>query len=476
MKQPKSHPAAGNRVATRGGSYSLAVTALVLAILAAVNALCGLLPKSLTRQDISAAQLYSVTSATKASVGAVTKDVTVYWIVQAGQEDSVLENLLAKYESLSDRLTVEKKNPDVYPTFAAQYTDGTVENNSLVVVSGEKSRYIGYTELYPAEVDYSTYSYSYSFDGEGLITSAIAYVVSDDLPQLYVLEGHGEAELSAVFSDQLTKENVEVNTFSLLTENAVPDAADCVLIYAPESDISEEERDILADYVSTGGKLLVLAGPTEDGTLTNLYSLLADYGVTAADGIVVEGDSSHYAFGYPHILLPDMADSEITQSLTAENYYAIIPIAQGMTISDSATNVTALLTTSDASFSKAAGYQLSTYEKEDGDTDGPFAVAVSVADSSGGEIVWFGSSLMLEEGYNDYSSGGNLDMVMNALSDLVGEREAIAIRSKSLDYNYLTISESTASLLKTVMIGVIPIAFAAVGIYVVAKRRMKRHG
>lgn len=44
-------------------------------------------------------------------------------------------------------------------------------------------------------MDYSTYSYSYSFDGEGLITSAIAYVVSDDLPQLYVLEGHGEAEL-----------------------------------------------------------------------------------------------------------------------------------------------------------------------------------------------------------------------------------------------------------------------------------------
>lgn len=369
-----------------------------------------------------------------------------------------------------------KKNPDVYPTFAAQYTDETVYNNSLVVECGSKSRYIAYDDIYLQEVDYTTYSYATSFDGEGAITSAIDYVVSDELPQLYVLEGHGEAELSAVFSDQLTKENVEVNTFSLLTENAVPDAADCVLIYAPESDISEEERDILADHVSTGGKLLVLAGPTEDGTLTNLYSLLADYGVTAAEGIVVEGDSSHYAFGYPHILLPDMADSEITQSLTAENYYAIIPIAQGMTISDSASNVTALLTTSDASFSKAAGYQLSTYEKEEGDTDGPFAVAVSVADTSGGEIVWFGSSLMLEEGYNDYSSGGNLDLVMNALSDLVGEREAIAIRSKSLDYNYLTISESTASLLKTVMIGVIPIAFAAAGIYVVAKRRMKRHG
>ena len=466
----------GSKIALQGGSYSLAVTAIVLAILVAVNVLVSVLPTSATRYDISATKLYSITSNTKAVISGLAEDVTIYWIVQADQEDEVISNLLDKYESLSDHITVVKKNPDVYPTFAAQYTDETVYNNSLVVECGSKSRYIAYDNIYLQEVDYTTYSYATSFDGEGAITSAIDYVVSDELPQLYVLEGHGEAELSAVFDEQLGKENMEVNIFSLLTENAVPDAADCVLIYAPESDLSEEEKSILADYVSTGGKLLVLAGPTEDGTLTNLYSLLENYGVTAVDGLVVEGDSSHYAFGYPVVLLPDMADSEITQSLTAENYYAIIPIAQGMTISDSASNVTALLTTSDTSFSKAAGYQLSTYEKEEGDTDGPFAVAVSVADNGGGEIVWFGSSLMLEEGYNDYSSGGNLDLVMNALSELVGEREAIAIRSKSLDYNYLTISESTASLLKTVMIGVIPIAFAAAGIYVVAKRRMKRHG
>lgn len=477
MKKPAFlKESGGNKIALQGGSYSLAVTAIVLAILVAVNVLVSMLPTSATRYDISATKLYSITSNTKAVISGLTEDVTIYWIVQADQEDEVISNLLDKYESLSDHITVVKKNPDVYPTFAAQYTDETVYNNSLVVECGSKSRYIAYDDIYLQEVDYTTYSYATSFDGEGAITSAIDYVVSDELPQLYVLEGHGEAELSSVFSDQLTKENMEVSTFSLLTENAVPEAADCVLIYAPESDISTEEKDILADYVSTGGKLLVLAGPTEDGTLTNLYSLLENYGVTAVDGLVVEGDSSHYAFGYPVILMPDMADSEITQSLTAENYYAIIPIAQGMTVSDSATSVTALLTTSDTSFSKAAGYQLSTYEKEEGDTDGPFAVAVSVADSSGGEIIWFGSSLMLEEGYNEYSSGGNLDLVMNALSELVGEREAIAIRSKSLDYNYLTISESTASLLKTVMIGVIPIAFAAVGIYVVAKRRMKRHG
>lgn len=60
---------------------------------------------------------------------------------------------------------------------------------------------------------------------------------------------------------------------------------------------------------------------------------------------------------------------------------------------------------------------------------------------------------------------------MNALSDLIGEREALAIRSKSLNYNYLTITESTASTLKTLMIGVFPLAYLGVGVCVILRRR-----
>ncbi len=475
MKKP-SFPKKENtgRIALRGGGYSLAVTAIVLAICVAVNVLAGLLPTSATRYDISAAKLYSVTSSTKAVLTGLTDDVTIYWIVQAGQEDSVIENLLGKYESLSDRITVEVKNPDVYPTFAAQYTSETVYNNSLVVECGDRSRYIAYEDIYLQEVDYSTYSASYSFDGEGQISSAIDYVTREELPQVYRLTGHGEADLSEVFSGQLTKDNIEITDFSLLTENGVPEDADCVLIYAPESDISEEEVTLLQSYVTGGGKLLVLAGPTEDGILPNLYSLLENYGVTAMNGVVVESDSQYYTFGYPYILLPDMADSDVTDSLIDEGYNAVMPISLGLTVSDSASGVTALLTTSDTAFSKAAGYAMTTVDKEDGDTDGPFALAVEVTEGSG-EMIWFASSLLVEDAYNSISSGGNLDMVMNALSALIGEQEGLSIRSKSLSYNYLTISESQASTIKTVMIGVIPLAFAAAGVYAVVKRRSKRH-
>ena len=365
-----------NKIAFQGGSYALAISAIVLALLVVVNVLVSILPTSLTRFDISSSQLYSITSNTKSVVNALEEDVTIYWIVQADEEDPIVENLLDKYDSLSGHISVVKKNPDVYPTFTQQYTDETVTNNSLIVECGDKSCYISYSDIYLYETDFYSYGYtSASFDGEGAITSAIDYVVSDELPQLYLLEGHGEAELPQTFQEQLEKDNIE------------------------------------------------------------------------------------------------------TQPLIDENYYPIVPAATGLTVSGSPSGatVTQLLTTSDSAFSKVSGYEMTTYDKEEGDMDGPFAVAVSVERNDGGEMVWFSSSLFLDDGYNAYSSGANVNLTMNALSQLIGEREAMSIRSKSLNYNYLTINESTASLLKVTMIGVFPLIYLAVGIGVVVKRRRMQH-
>lgn len=463
-----------NRTAFRGGTYALSITAVVMAILVVLNVLVSALPSSLTKLDISATKLYSITSNTKVVVNALEEDVTIYWIVQSGEEDDVIENLLSKYESLSDHIKVVKKNPDVYPTFAEQYTNETVQNNSLVVECGDRSRFIGYDDIYIQEADIYSYTYSTSFDGEGAITSAIDYVVTDELPRLYVLEGHGEQELPQNFKEQIEKENIETNTLSLLTVDEVPEDADAILIYESSSDLSEEEIDMLYEYAEDGGKLLVIAGPTEDGILENLYSLLENYDVETCEGIVVEGNRDSYTM-QPYVLLPEMSSHEITDSLIEENYYPNMPISQGMIINDESGAVTPLLTTSSESFSKIAGYDLTTYEKEDGDIDGPFAVALSIDCSNEGQIVWFSSAAFLDDMYNALSSGSNSDLAMNALSSLIGESEAMAIRSKSLNYNYLSITDSTASLLKTLMIGVFPLTYLGVGVFVILKRRREQN-
>lgn len=465
-----------NQLALKGGSYSLIVTAVVLALLIVVNIFASTMPTTLTKYDISSSKLYSITSNTKAVVNNLKQDVTIYWIVQADQEDSIIENLLGKYDGLSSHIDVVKKNPDVFPTFTEQYTDEEVPNNSLIVESGERYRYISNEEIYEYEVDYYSYTYTVSgFDGEGAITSAIDYVVTEDLPKIYVLEGHGEGELPTTFSDAVEKENIEGGTLSLLTVDEVPEDADAIMIYAPQSDISEAETTMLKEYAANGGKLLVIAGPVEGAELNNLNSLLTDYGVTMNEGIVIEGSRENYT-GYPNMLLPNMESHAITDPLIEDRYYPIIPLAQGMTVGSTGNGtVTALMSTSSDAFSKVAGFELDTYEKEDGDIDGPFAIALSIETNGGGQIVWFSASDFLDDMYNAYSSGANVDLVMNAISSLLGEREAISIRSKSLNYNYLTINEETSSTLKLLMIGVFPIAYLGIGICVIVSKRRKQN-
>ena len=134
--------------------------------------------------------------------------------------------------------------------------------------------------------------------------------------------------------------------------------------------------------------------------------------------------------------------------------------------------VTSLLQTSGDSYSKLAGYDLTTYDKEDSDIDGPFSLGVSVEVSdTGGRLVWISSDYVTDDTYNSYSSGANLDLVMNSMSWMIGETEAVSIRTKSMDYSYLTISSNAASLLKLLMIGILPIGYLIFGIEELLRRR-----
>ncbi|MBQ7602113.1 MAG: hypothetical protein IJU49_08150, partial [Lachnospiraceae bacterium] len=82
----------GSKIATKGGVYSLIITVIVLAILIVVNVLFKRIPSNATRYDMSASKLYSVTSNTKAVVNTLKQNITIYWIVQAEKEDTIIEN------------------------------------------------------------------------------------------------------------------------------------------------------------------------------------------------------------------------------------------------------------------------------------------------------------------------------------------------------------------------------------------------
>ena len=86
---------------------------------------------------------------------------------------------------------------------------------------------------------------------------------------------------------------------SLLSLESVPEDADAILISDPQRDLSEDEVEKLRSYLEEGGSLVLLTSPLAEGErLANLYALLEqDYGVSAADGMVMEGDSNHTYYG-----------------------------------------------------------------------------------------------------------------------------------------------------------------------------------
>lgn len=76
---------------------------------------------------------------------------------------------------------------------------------------------IPYSDLYESSVNYQTYSMeTTAFDGEGQVTSAIAYVTTEDLPILYTLTGHEENDLDSSMQSAIEKENIEVQELNLL--------------------------------------------------------------------------------------------------------------------------------------------------------------------------------------------------------------------------------------------------------------------
>ncbi|NCB36397.1 MAG: ABC transporter, partial [Clostridia bacterium] len=388
--------------------------------------------------------------------------------------------LLNRYKALSDNITVNTVDPVVQPKFTSNYTSDTVDANSVIVVSDQRSKVVANDDIY--QYDYSNYyttgSYDVSFAGESVLTSAIDYVTSDNLPVIYQLQGHGETALAGDLKTAVEKDNLTINDLSLLSLDAVPEDCSCLLIYAPTSDLSDDEVQKILTYTDNGGHLLLITDYTSTAR-PNLEKLVNNFGLDAANGIVVEGDMNHCLRGYQHYLLPTVASHAITQPIISGNLYILMPVAQGIVKLDSyrsSLSITDLLTTSDSAFNKINPDTATTLERTDGDTDGPFSLGVAVSETvANGEtrMVWFSTSQFLNEQIDQMVGGSNQDLFLNSLSWMCERENNISIRAKSLSQTSLTVPSGSASVWSALLAVILPLAVIGAGIIVVVKRRKR---
>ncbi len=458
----------------RSGFYATVISAIVIVIVLVVNLIVSEID---LKVDLSVQDLYTLTDNTVDYVKTLDENVTIYYLVKTGNEDTVVGRIAEKYDSLSDRIKLVYKDPTLYPRFAEQYVENEISINSFIVVNDEteRARYVDSSELVIKEFDYSAFQeYTTGIDVEGKLTAAIQYVTADELPVVYTTTGHAELETGELFKSILEKMNVTVNTLATLTAESIPEDCDILMINSPGTDFTEDEMSMIKDYMAAGGNVVLVINYMSEG-MVNLKSLLEYYGLQIIDGIVCEGDTSRYA-RYPNIIVPKIERHDITDGAISSKRYVVSPIASGLVQLDgirSSLSIKPLLVTSETAYSKV-NIEAKTMNKEDGDIDGPFYIGIISSDTynkvTSNLVVYTSSSIFEDTSLNGYGNEHLLKGTINYLSD---DLSAISVRSRSIIPEAIKLTEQQRILWGSLTVIIVPILLLATGIVISIKRRRR---
>lgn len=464
------------------GAYSVGLIIVGIVSTVMVNLIIKEVPIEYTQYDVTSQKLYSLTSDTKNYIKNLEKDVYIYVISSKDGQDEAINKSLELYEDMSSHIHVEYKDPTIYPTFYKEYSQN-MTSKSLIVVCGEKSKVISYSDMYDYTIDYTTYTQSINgYDGEGQLTSAISYVTTDNMPIIYEISGHDEMALDDTFVSAIEKLNMEVKTINLMEYEAIPKDAECITLLAPTSDLSEDDAQKVIDYLNAGGKAIISTSYIEE-KLTNFDKVLSEYGVTNTYAMIIEGNNANY-YQSPFYELPKVASNDFTSSVSStKKIFAPYSMALNYDTENTSYTFTDLLTTSDDAYAKKNASTMTDYQKNIGDMEGPFVIGTyitkKVSDGDmevNSDIAIFSSSYLFTTSGNEMVSGNNLNLFTGLIGNMINVEEnavTFAIPLKEYTLSQITIPSKQVILIGAIVTVILPVVLLVSGLVIWLKRRKK---
>ena len=441
---------------------------IAIALFILMSVLLPLLPEEVDVIDVSDARMYTLSDQTLSILDNLSEDITLYFVAKSDEENMTVRELLDRYASASAQIKVVRIDPEKRPNFVSQYTGEDLTDNFVIVESSKRFVIVKYEEIFL--YDYSDYmttgSYNLSFDGEHRITAAIDYAVTDTLPVVYALSGHGEKQMSDELAKLVTTDNLDAKSLKLVAAGTVPGDARCLMILDPITDVTLQEAESILQYLEAGGRmLLVTSGSSTD--FPNLESLLQSYGVILEKGKVLEGDADHYVSGDSSRLLPIIRSHDVTEATIGHNQRILMPDAQAILRCDSARfdlETTELLVTSESAYVC------------DTDLKGTLTLGMAIEENNRDivtDIIWLTSGDMLDDDVNSLVSNGNFNLFLNSLSWLCGKEDNLSIRSVGYNTEKLILSTGEVYRCSILLVLVIPAVVLAAGGVVYFKRKRK---
>lgn len=458
---------------SKRGSYTLAMTSIVIAIVIVFNMIVNLIPENKRQFDISSTNIYEISSKSKKIINKVDHDVTFYVLAEKSSTDKRIKTFINKYASLSDKIHIKWIDPVLHPSALTKY--GAEENN--IVISCKKTNRtttVSFNDILVSSASYySTSSSASSFDGDGQLTSALNYVTSDKEYKAYYTSGHGESSLSSEVTSLLTKSRVSTSDLLLMTVTSIPDDCDLLIIDGATSDFTKDEVKLLSSYLKKGGKVVTLLAQTNK-SMKNLYGLLKDYGLTVQSGYIADTERSYQ--GNYYYLIPNLSVSGDMASGISSNSVMMIN-SKGMTQSTPARDS---ISTDSFMTTSSNGYAVT--EKKQ--TQGTYVLgatsteSVKVKNSKGKKVTKesrltvYGSNMLIDEQItSSFSSLENLTLFTNSVTASLDNADNVSISPKSLEVSYNTIAHPGP--FSILVVFVIPVGLI-IGGFIVWFRRRRR--
>ncbi len=457
--------------ASKNGSYSVGMIALVICSVIVINMIAGKLPESIQNIDISDQRIYEISDVSKDILKELDQEITFTVYAEKSNTDEMIKIFIEKYTALSSKIKVEWVDPVLHP---GELEEKGISDETILIecADTQKSTTVAFSEILVVD-EYSYYmtgsTAATQFDGEGQFTAAVNYVTSDTAKKIYYTSGHGEIEVSSTVSELLDKNNYEKEELNLLMATEIPKDCELLFLYGAETDLTEDELAMIQNYMANGGNVMILLD-SPDAEMPNMDKLLSEYGMTREKGYIADMQRCYQ--GNYYYIFPEITYEEgLTDNLTSD--MVLLIDAGGITTKDpqrdTITVETFMTTSSDA-------YAVTEEQQKQGTyTLGATAVETLEATEESTDVLEsrltvISAASIIDSGVTDtFTTLDNLNLFMNAVAANFDDVENIAIEAKSLELTYNTMQH--AGLISLSIIFGIPLVILSYGFFTWWKRR-----
>jgi ABC-type uncharacterized transport system involved in gliding motility auxiliary subunit len=420
----------------------LSQSLVVIALLIAVN---SLIVMNSGRWDLTENQLFTLSSQTQQLVKSLPKPLKV-WIFSQ-QSPVKMSELLINYQKLNPQFKYEfaRFGSEIAQKFKVEV------NNEVHLEFGNKKQLLA--TLNPGQ-----------FLTENILNAGIERITSDRQEQIYWLQGHGEPGLEGAAIKALQAKNYPVKPL-VLAQAPIPTDTTLLALIGSQKPLLPAEVQSIDQYLSKGGRLLILVDPKIQ---LGLDDLLKKWGIQLSNYLAIDPTSASQSTGLNAqiAIVTDYGQHPITESFG--NGISLYPLARPLIVQNTAgVKATPILTTSAESWATIPTTTPQLKFQKGQNLPGPLILGVA-AQKDSSRLVVIGSSLFIRTGV--FEQQLNSDVFLNSVGWL-SERRTLAINPKEITNRRINLSFWQSQLLFWLPIVVLPGASLAVAGWLWWKRR-----